>query len=243
MRHKLIPVASMIQWRKHLSGGLWMLLIWIGVDLPHCRAQLEFNGGYVQTHREDHGEVPHLAASQRSARSPAHTPSSYFPDRDFYYPSYYLATASAIRSYYAGGEFGNSLSLAARRQPFGIPPASLPWNLMGFQDYDEIQAMNRESTRSYSLAAMLLPQAVPAQGPAAAVLIAHLPEHALFWVEGIQTRSTGRTRYFQSPPLLRGRQYSYRVRAAWIENGQWVSQTRQILVQAGRIQAIYLQAK
>jgi uncharacterized protein (TIGR03000 family) len=232
MRHKLSPVASRIQWRKHLYGGFLVLLSSIGVDLPPCRAQLEFNGGYVQTHREDHGQVLHLAATQRNARSPAHTPSSYFPDRDFYYPSYY-----------ASGELGSSLSSPARRQPFSIFSALLPWSLVGFQDYDEIQAINRESTRSYSLAATLLPRSAPAEGPAVAVLIAHLPEHALFWVEGTQTRSTGRTRYFQSPPLLPGRQYNYRVRAAWIENGQWVSQTRQIIVQAGRTQAIYLQGK
>ena len=62
----------------------------------------------------------------------------------------------------------------------------------------------------------------------------------MFWVEGIRTRSTGRTRYFQSPPLLPGRKYNYRIRAAWIEDGHWVSQTRMVPVEAGTIQAIYL---
>jgi uncharacterized protein (TIGR03000 family) len=73
-------------------------------------------------------------------------------------------------------------------------------------------------------------------------LIARLPEHAAFWVEGTRTRSIGRTRFFQSPPLVPGRKYNYRVTAAWIEDGSWVSQTRVVSVQAGLIQAIYLRS-
>jgi uncharacterized protein (TIGR03000 family) len=53
-------------------------------------------------------------------------------------------------------------------------------------------------------------------------------------VEGIPAHSTGRTRYFESPPLPFERKFSYTVRAAWIEDDQWVSQLRKVPVQAGR---------
>jgi uncharacterized protein (TIGR03000 family) len=73
-----------------------------------------------------------------------------------------------------------------------------------------------------------------------AVLIAYLPEHALLWVDGRLTRVRGQIRYFQSPPLPAGKEYSYTVRAAWQEGGQWVGQTRKVPVHAGLIQTIYL---
>jgi uncharacterized protein (TIGR03000 family) len=173
MRHKFIPVAPMRKWRRNLFGGCLVLLSVLGTDLPKCRGQLEFNGGYVQTHREDHGEVPRLADLQRSARSRVNLSPSYSPDSDLYYRSFY-------------------------------PPI----------------------------------QPTPAEALETAVLIAHLPENAVLWVEGTRTRSTGRTRYFLSPPLTPGRKYRYRVRVAWIEHGQWVSQTQIVPVQAGAIQMI-----
>jgi len=86
-----------------------------------------------------------------------------------------------------------------------------------------------------------LRQASPGERPFA-VLIAHLPDRAVFWVEETRTRSTGRTRYFQSPPLRSDRKYTYRVRAAWIEDGRWVSQARLVNVEAGLIQTIYLRS-
>ncbi len=85
-----------------------------------------------------------------------------------------------------------------------------------------------------------MPPASAAERVENAGLIAHLPEHAVLWVQGIRTRSMGRTRYFLSPPLLPGRMYNYRVSVAWIEDGHWVSQTRVVPVQAGLIQGLYL---
>lgn len=76
-----------------------------------------------------------------------------------------------------------------------------------------------------------------------AILIAHLPEHAALWVEGTRTRSRGRTRYFQSPPLQPGRKYNYKLRVVWIEDGHWVGQTREVPVQAGIIEAIYIRSR
>lgn len=235
------------KWRTNRTRIALALLSFAGVGLPNGQAQLEYNGGFVQTHREDGGQAPRLAAAQRGARSALNTPPSYFPDQDFYYPWYYSPRASGLRLsssyYYAAEPSGRTLLAPERKLPQSVAAASLPWNRVGFRDYDERREMSRESSRKFSLTTIPLPQAAPAERPEVVVLIAHLPEHALFWVQGTPTRSTGRARYFQSPPLLPGRKYNYRVRAAWIENGRWVSQTREIPVQAGLIQAIYLQAK
>jgi uncharacterized protein (TIGR03000 family) len=72
------------------------------------------------------------------------------------------------------------------------------------------------------------------------MLITYLPEHAALWVEGKRIALKGPTSYFQSPPLTAGKQYSYTVRTAWIENGHWVSQTRKVPVEAGLVQTLYL---
>jgi uncharacterized protein (TIGR03000 family) len=220
-----------------------VLLSFAGIGLPQGRAQLEYNGGYVQTHREDAAEAPRMAAPSPTARSLVNMPLSYFPDNDLSYPSYYLPRTSGLRSYYYAGEFEPARLSAEPRLPFRLSLTSLPWNEVGFKDYDYPQETSRDLSRNYSLTSTLLPQASPVEKSKAAVLIAHLPEHAAFWVQGTRTRSTGQTRYFQSPPLLPDRKYNYLVRVAWLENGQWVSQTRSLLVQAGAVQAIYLRSK
>jgi uncharacterized protein (TIGR03000 family) len=197
----------MRKWRKYLFGAPLVLLSLLGTDLPQCRAQLEFNGGYVQTHREDHGEVPRLADIQRGPRSPVNRPPSYSPDLDLYYQPLF-----GFRSYYyTGGRVRRSSE----------------------------QLAAADSSR----AATLPFQTIAAERPETAVLIVHVPENAVLWVEGTRTRSTGRTRFFLSPPLTPGQKYRYRVRAAWIEHGQWVNQTQNVPVQAGAIQTIDLPSR
>jgi uncharacterized protein (TIGR03000 family) len=128
--------------------------------------------------------------------------------------------------------------------PYGISAAALPWNQGGFVGYDELAEMPQDSSlvtpRKYLLEASALTGGPPAGAPEVAVLIAHLPEHAVLVVDGRRTRSEGRTRYLQSPPLTPGEGYSYTVGVTWIEDGRWVSQTRKVPVRAGLTQAIYL---
>jgi uncharacterized protein (TIGR03000 family) len=203
------------------------------------RAQLEYNGGWVQTHRADRGDGLHLAAPPRSVRFPTSTPPSFFPDHDFYYPFYYPALTALSRSS-AGEAAGRPALPPVDLVRFGVSAAALPWNQIGFKEYDEPLETMGSTFRKYDLATNSLSQASLTARSSSAVLIAHLPEHAAFWVEGTRTRSEGRTRYFQSPPLRPDRKYNYRVRAAWIENGRWTIQTRMVPVQAGTVQAVYL---
>jgi uncharacterized protein (TIGR03000 family) len=228
MRHHDSTIAR--RWRMRMLAGFMVLSGLAITGLPDCYAQMHYSGGFRVTRRNPPmNPAPQPSDSKTTAPK---TPPSYFPDNDAALPSYYL-----------GVQPRRPLP-AAGLVPFGVLPADLPWNRADFEDYSEPPSIPRDASlfppKKYLLTAIPLPPAPAAERSENAVLIAHLPEHAVLWVEGTRTRSMGRTRYFQSPPLLPGRKYNYRVSAAWIEDGRWVSQTRMVPVQAGLVQAIYL---
>jgi uncharacterized protein (TIGR03000 family) len=233
MRYHDAMVAK--RWRKIVLGMFLAPLGLAVASLPNSQAQMRYSGGF-RIMRQNPPKYPTSQQSAPNMTAPAvpKISPSYSPDNDFVYSSYY-----------PGGEPKRPLPSPANPLPYGLSPANLPWNQAGFEDYNEIPQMPQDLSlwepKKYSLAATPLPLAPIAERPETALLIAHLPEHAVVWVAGTRTRSTGRTRYFQSPPLPSGRKYDYRVRVAWIEDGRWVSQTRKVPVQAGLIQAIYLQ--
>jgi uncharacterized protein (TIGR03000 family) len=219
------------RWRKIILDGSLVLLGLTAAGLPDSHAQMSYSGGFIPKRRNP----PEKTTPQPSASQPAapKTPPAYSPDNDLAYPSSYL-----------GGP-KTPLPPTASLLPYNILPSSLPWNQADFEDYNELPLTPRDSSigeaKKYSLSATLLPPPPVTERSVTAVLIAHLPEHAALWVQGIRTRSIGRTRYFQSPQLIPGRKYNYRVRAAWIEDGRWVSQTLMVPVEAGLLQAVYLQ--
>ncbi len=215
------------RWRKiALEGSL--VLLGLTASLPDGRAQMTYKGGLVPTRRER--ENPPRQQTAVPAVPP--TIASFFPDNDFTYPSYYPGEGTQ-----------RPLPSSANLALYRIAPSILPWNRVGFEDYNEPLWIPRDSSlgqaKKYLLTATPLSLSPSAETPLA-MFIAHLPEQAVLWAEGTRTRSTGRTRCFQSPPLLPGRQYNYQMSVAWIEDGRWVSQTRIVPVQAGLIQAIYL---
>lgn len=229
MRH--LNAIRARRWRKVGLGGFLLLWGLVGMCLPACLEQARSSGGHILTQRQA-AQKPASPAAAAPKAAPA-TPSSFSPDNDIAYPSYN-----------PGAGLTRPLPFPAALPPYGVSPFVLPWNRPGFEEYNELPRMPPFAlveARKYSLAATLLPPPPVAERPTTAVLIAHLPEHAAFWVEGTRTRSLGRTRYFQSPPLLPGREYVYTVRAAWVEDGRWVSRSRKVPVRAGTIQAIYLQ--
>ena len=79
----------------------------------------------------------------------------------------------------------------------------------------------------------LVIQAVPEGEPIAHFTI-EVPASAELFLEGVKTKQTGPSRVFVSPGLTPGQQYVYEVRARWIENGQPVEQTRNVVVMAGQ---------
>jgi uncharacterized protein (TIGR03000 family) len=63
----------------------------------------------------------------------------------------------------------------------------------------------------------------------------HVPDaNAEVWFGDHRTNQDGRTREFVSPPLNSGSNYTYEVKARWMENGAPVERTRRIPVQAGQ---------
>lgn len=78
--------------------------------------------------------------------------------------------------------------------------------------------------------------------PAGTVLLnVQVPANAKVWIDGAPTTSTGVQRSFVSPALTPGRQFTYEVKAQWQDNGQQVTRTRRIPVQAGQAVEINLQ--
>jgi uncharacterized protein (TIGR03000 family) len=58
--------------------------------------------------------------------------------------------------------------------------------------------------------------------------------NARVWVQGTETRTQGTERQYVSPPLERGYDYTYIVRARWRENGETMEAERQVPVRPGR---------
>ena len=58
--------------------------------------------------------------------------------------------------------------------------------------------------------------------------------NAQVWFDGNATSQQGMERMFESPALQSGHNYSYTIRARWMENGKAVTRERQIQVQAGQ---------
>jgi uncharacterized protein (TIGR03000 family) len=58
------------------------------------------------------------------------------------------------------------------------------------------------------------------------------------WLQGQKQTGSGTTRRFFSPPLEPGRDFTYTIDAAWYENGQLVTQKRQVDVRAETLHRI-----
>jgi uncharacterized protein (TIGR03000 family) len=89
-----------------------------------------------------------------------------------------------------------------------------------------------------------LPAGQPGAGglPPAPDLTAHVavtvPADAEVWFGQGKTRQGGVVRQFVSPELAPGREYTYEIKARWVEGGHEVVQTRQLVVSAGAWKAV-----
>ncbi|HTU20233.1 MAG TPA: TIGR03000 domain-containing protein [Gemmataceae bacterium] len=130
--------------------------------------------------------------------------------------------------------------------PYGVPANLLPWNHPEYQGYGETAKpaapppIVQSAPKRYTITVQRLPQKPQDVHPHIAVLMAHLPEHAQVWFNGLATKSTGKIRYFESPQLTPGKHYFYSVRIVWHENGKWVHKTEKVPVAAGEMHCLYL---
>jgi uncharacterized protein (TIGR03000 family) len=72
----------------------------------------------------------------------------------------------------------------------------------------------------------------PKPEPTAHITI-KVPEGAEIWFDDTKMTETGPVRQFYTPPLERGREYSYQVRLRWQQEGRPLTQTHEVVVTAG----------
>jgi uncharacterized protein (TIGR03000 family) len=74
----------------------------------------------------------------------------------------------------------------------------------------------------------------------AALIDIKMPCYGELWVDGVATEQLGTDRLFRSPPLEKGGEYVYILRARWIANGQPIEQSQQVRVHCGeRVQVVF----
>jgi uncharacterized protein (TIGR03000 family) len=72
----------------------------------------------------------------------------------------------------------------------------------------------------------------PKPEPTAHITI-KVPAGAEIWFDDTKMTETGPVRQFYTPPLERGREYSYQVRLRWQQEGRPLTQTHEVVVTAG----------
>jgi uncharacterized protein (TIGR03000 family) len=185
-----------------------------------------------------------LAASAAPASAQVAAPFGFFGGRNVYlvdnpasnygynfhdpHPSYY--GAGFYREYYA---FGRGTSVANFPGPVPGPEYFWDWTAPWRRYWVLRPPLPVPPPAMGNEPAPLVVQAVP-EGEPVAHFTVEVPANAEVYLEGVRTRQTGPQRVFASPPLSPGRQYIYEVRARWVENGQPVEQTRNLVVTAGQ---------
>jgi uncharacterized protein (TIGR03000 family) len=75
--------------------------------------------------------------------------------------------------------------------------------------------------------------ASPTDNPTAAYIAVRLPANAEIWFDGDKTTQTGSDRLFVTPPLSPDRDYTYKVRVQWSEDGRKVERMHSVAIRAG----------
>lgn len=85
------------------------------------------------------------------------------------------------------------------------------------------------------------PEAIKPPGQASAILDVTLPAEAQLTVDDHPTASTASLRRFVTPPLQRGKDYTYTLRAEIIQDGQTISTSRNVILRAGERTSVLLE--
>jgi uncharacterized protein (TIGR03000 family) len=238
-------------WHKNTAGGALVILGLAGLGLPEARSQMYYtysagpaypSFGYVaSTPSLVRGYAPYAVRYSYPAPMQFGFITAHENDEDGAAVSMPAGERRAS-FYFVVPETSTRSGPAPKAKSPGVPTSSLPWQRPDFPGYDEPARVPAAAAlgapAKYSLETAALGRAATDRN--VALVVVELPEDAALWVDGQLTRATGRTRYFESPPLAADAKYSYTMRAAWFEDGQWVSQKREVPIQAGEMAAVYL---
>jgi uncharacterized protein (TIGR03000 family) len=141
-----------------------------------------------------------------------------------YYP--YYGRSWGGYPYYGGYWGGSYTPYASYYTPYYYPETWTP-NYMY-----PVTAVTPAAYQSYYPSDSVVPASNT--GNTATVTLTVPSPTAEVWFGDHKTSQTGTTRQFVTPPLTPGQTYTYDVRATWMDNGQPVTQTRQVRVEAGK---------
>jgi uncharacterized protein (TIGR03000 family) len=116
--------------------------------------------------------------------------------------------------------------------PIYVSPSDYP-----VEDYDYDHYAPPASLDTYQ-SGYYPPEVETADAPAAPVgdncahVTVQVPPDAQLWFDDYQAEQKGELRSFVSPALTPGREYSYDIRARWMENGKRMERARKIKVHA-----------
>jgi uncharacterized protein (TIGR03000 family) len=147
-----------------------------------------------------------------------------------------------------------ALLLAPRATQADPPPGMSkmwPWNVNPNAGYDEpatrpsapVPGQPPLPPVKYQVHTYTLPEKTSGNEANSVELVAHMPEDADIWVEGMHMpRKDVPMREFISPPLKPGMNYVYDIRVNWAEEGHRAEQALKVRVQAGDIVCLDLRA-
>ena len=224
-------------------------LMWAMVPISTLRAS-HGGGGHAS---RGHASVGHA----RGGHAPAHIGSVHYGSRAAPVRFGPTVRAGAVRSeHYAG-----AASRGAYRNPYReeysrhFRPGYRSFLMDGAQyyGYDSLplgyQQVDLNGIPSYlsdgvyyqpyisegQTVYLVVPNTPPATEPQSANVTVLVPAaDAQVWFEDKATTQQGMERLFQSPPLEPNQDFTYTIKARWMENGQAVTRERQVHVQAGQ---------
>jgi uncharacterized protein (TIGR03000 family) len=77
-----------------------------------------------------------------------------------------------------------------------------------------------------------------ANGKRGGLIKVAVPADAQIWFDGNKTVQAGTLRHYITPPLGTGQAFAYTLKARWLNNGQEVTQTREVTVRAGETASV-----
>ncbi len=144
-----------------------------------------------------------------------------------YYGGYYGFYGPSYSGYYGDGFYGD----------FGSRPRFYRYGYRTFAPayFDSGPIYYESAPRSISTGGYYgaLEQSTTAGDANAAHLSVMVPADAEIWVEGQKMAQMGESRSFVSPALTPGKEFTYDIRARWMENGKEKSLTKHVKVHAG----------